>query len=76
MGEDLTLFRAEFNGSLRIEAQPERLTSEAGAIATREVMERLGIIAWLGERIVDPRDPRLLTHSIAELLRTSLLLLT
>ena len=75
MGEDLKLFRAEFNGSLRIEARPERLTSEAGAVITREVIERLEITPWLVERIADPRDPDLVTHPMSELINTSLLLL-
>lgn len=75
MGEDLTRFRAEFNRSLRIEARPERLTSEAGAVLLREVLERLGITTWLVERLDDPRDPALVTHPLAELLHTSLLLL-
>ncbi len=75
MGEDLTLFRAEFNGSLRIEARSERLTSEAGAVVLREVLERLGLTDWLVERLDDPRDPDLVTHPLAELLHTALLLL-
>jgi hypothetical protein len=72
---DLTPFRADFNGSLRIEGRPERLTSETGAIVLREVMERVGIIEWLGEQLVDPRKPEFITHPLSELLRTSLLLL-
>ncbi|MGH8700236.1 MAG: IS1380 family transposase [Burkholderiales bacterium] len=75
MGEDLTLFPAEFNGSLRIEARPERLTSEAGAVITREVIERLKITPWLVERIADSRDPALITHPMSELVNTSLLML-
>lgn len=76
MGEgNLALFRAEFNRSLRIEARPERLTSEAGAVVLREVLERLGLIDWLVERLVDPRDPDLITHPLSELVTTSLLLL-
>ena len=75
MGEDLMLFPAEFNGSLRVEARPERLTSEAGAVILREVIERLGITPWLVERIEDPRDQELITHPMSELLNTSLLLL-
>jgi len=75
MGEDLTLFPATFNGSLRIEARPERLTSEAGAVITREVIERLEITPWLVERIADPRDPDLITHPMSELINTSLLML-
>jgi hypothetical protein len=71
-GEDLLGFGAEFNGSLRIESRPERLTAEVGAIALREVMERLDLIPWLTERLHDPRDPDLITHPLSELLRTSL----
>ena len=75
MGEDLTLFSAEFNGSLRIESRAERLTSEAGAVVLREVSERLDIVPWLVERLHDPRDPRLITHPLAELLHTWVLLI-
>ena len=75
MGEDLTPFWAEFNGSVRIESRAERLTSEAGAVVLREVMERLGIGPWMVERLRDPRDPRLITHPLAELLHTAVLLI-
>lgn len=76
MGEaNLSLFRAKFNQSLRIEARPERLTSDAGAVVLREVMERLGIVDWMTSRLVDRRDPELITHPLSELLRTSLVLL-
>ncbi len=75
MAQDLTPFRADFNGSLRIEGRPERLTSEAGAVVLREVMERVGIIPWLVEHLVDPRKPELVTHPLSEMMRTSLLLL-
>jgi hypothetical protein len=74
-GETRRLFTPEFNGSLQIEARPERLSSEAGAILQREVLERLGIIDWLVERLHDPRDPALITHPLSELLRTHILLL-
>jgi hypothetical protein len=75
LGEELTLFRAEFNGSLRVEARPERLTSEAGVVMLREVIERLGITRWLMERLEDPRHPELITHPMSELITTSLLML-
>ena len=56
MGEaNLSLFRAEFNQSLRIEARPERLTADAGAVVLREVMERLGI----GPEVCLARNPKL-----------------
>lgn len=75
MGEEVTPFSAEFNGSLRIEARAERLTSDAGAVILREVSERLGIVPWLVERLHDPRNPRLITHPLAELLHTWVLLI-
>jgi hypothetical protein len=76
MGEaNLSLFRAEFNQSLRIEARPERLTADAGAVVLREVMERLGIVEWMTSRLVDRRDPELITLPLSELVRTSLVLL-
>lgn len=75
MGEDLTPFWAEFNGSLRMEARAERLTSEAGAVVLREVAERLGIVPWMVERVHDPRNPKLITHPLAELLRTAIVLI-
>ncbi len=69
------LFAAGFNGSIRVEGRPERLTAEAGALLLRETMERLGIIRWLTDRLEDPRKPELVTHPLDELLRTNLLLL-
>ena len=38
MGETLPLFASSFNASLFVEARPERLTGDAGAILVREVM--------------------------------------
>ena len=64
-----------FNGSVRIEGRADRLTSDAGVLALRELDERLGISAWVAERVVDPRNPALITHPIAELLRARLYLM-
>lgn len=75
MGEELPLFGMEFNGSVRLEARAERLTSDAGAVLLREALERLGIAQWLAKRLVDVRKPELITHPLDELLKTSLLLL-
>jgi len=74
MGEELTLFRAEFNRSLRIESRKERLSGDAGAILLREVMERLGLEAWLEDRLVDPRNTLMVTHPQIELINTAVLL--
>lgn len=76
MGEtNRTLFPLDFNRSLRIEARPERLTSEAGAVLLREAIERLGVTRRLAKRLVDSRNQDLITHPLAELLNTLLLLL-
>jgi len=70
MGDGRRAMIPSFNGSIRIEGRPERLTGDAGAILTRETLDRLGIVAWLGERLEDPRNPALITHPFAELVRT------
>lgn len=75
MGEEIALFGAEFNRSVRIEGRPERLTADAGAVLMREITERLGIVAWMGKRLIDRRDQDLITHPLSELVRTWLLLL-
>ncbi len=64
-----------FNKSLRIESRDERLSSDAGAATSREILERSGIINAATKRIKDERDPVKIKHSMAELLRTALLLL-
>jgi hypothetical protein len=69
------LFRPRFNGSVAVEARPERLTTDPGALIVREVLDRLKVVEFLEERIEDPRDAELITHPMAELLRMSLILL-
>jgi hypothetical protein len=63
-----------FNGSLRVETRPERLTSEAGGLIQREIIERTGIMPWLTERLQDPREPTLITHPLGELICTACIL--
>jgi hypothetical protein len=75
MGEDQgTLFSPEYNRSIQVEARPERLSSDAGALLVRELMERLGYSALFRKHLSDPRDSSLVTHPFQELLRTVLLL--
>jgi hypothetical protein len=69
------LFRPTFNRSIRIETRQERLTTDPGAVLLREIMERLGIVGWLANRITDPRRPELVVHPTRKLLRTAILLL-
>src|SRR5215204_2384692 len=73
-GETLPPFATSFTASLSIEARPERLTGDAGAVLVREVIERTGIIAWMTARLHGPRQPHLVTYPLAELLRTMLVL--
>jgi len=47
LGAQYSFEGPEFNRSIRIEAWPERLSSDAGALMLREVTERLGLLAWL-----------------------------
>lgn len=75
MGECEGVLVPSFNGSIRIEGRPERLTENPGAILLRETAERLGIIDWLDQRLDDPRNPLLITHPLSELLRCELFLL-
>ena len=73
--EQSTTLTTTFNGSLRIGGRGERLTADSGVIALRELDERLGFSDWLAGQIIDPRDPRLITHPLVELLRARLYLM-
>lgn len=75
MGEAYSGPVPQFNSSVRIEARPERLSSDGGAVLLREVAERTGILDWLDARLSDGRNPELLTHPQRELLATTLLLM-
>jgi Transposase DDE domain group 1 len=70
-----TLFSLQFNRSVEVEARPERLSGDAGALLLREVWSRLGMDGFFGDRLFDPRNPLLITHPQSELLRTQVLLL-
>jgi len=74
MGESYTMSIPGFNGSVRIESRPEKLTSEAGALPLREALNRLGMLGWLNARLDDPRNPKMITHPFIELVTTSLVL--
>jgi hypothetical protein len=69
-----TLFTPEFNGSVKIEARPERLTSEGGAILLREIIQRLKITEDLARELDDTRNPEIITHELEELLNTIMIL--
>ena len=75
MGETVSLFTTSFNRSLSVEARPEHLTGDAGAVVLREILEHSGLVERLAAKLTDPRDPKLVTHPFADLLRTSLVLI-
>lgn len=75
MGEVYSGSAPLFNASIRVEARPERLSSDGGALLLREYAERTGILDWLAANLEDDRDPYLITHKEQELVATSLLLM-
>ncbi|WP_375260830.1 IS1380 family transposase [Palleronia sp.] len=74
MGETLQPVMPQFNRSLRIESRSDRLTGDPGAVMLREVMECSRIVPWMTERLKDPRSKVDVTHDLASLIRTSVLL--
>ena len=74
MGETLQPVTTGFNRALRVEGRPDRLTGDPGAVLLREILERSGIVAWMTGRLTDPRSQADVTHELASLIRTSLLL--
>ena len=74
MGEQYQFEGPGFNRSIRIEARGERQSSDSGALAVREVLEKLKLSEWLKRRLDDPRQADLVTHPTLELLNTYLLL--
>jgi hypothetical protein len=60
--------------SLRVESRADRLTGDPGAVLLREVLERSGIVSWMTERLSDPRSKVDVTHDLASLIRTCVLL--
>jgi len=75
MGETLPLFKTTFNRAVEVESRREHLSGEAGAVIQRELMDRLGIIDWMAERLEDRRDPTRIIYPLADLIRIHLLLM-
>ena len=74
MGETLSPVATGFNRSLRVACRPDRLTGDPGAVLLREVLERSGIISWITARLKDTRRQIDVTHDLASLIRTAVLL--
>lgn len=76
MGEEQgTLFSPDFNRSIQVEARADRLSSDAGVLLMRELMDRLGYPGLLVKHLRDPRERHRVTHPFVELVRTAILLL-
>ena len=73
MGETVSMFSPSFNGSVKVEARPERTSSDGGAVLLREGLERSGVMNWLGGVLEDPRNPNLTVHSLTSQLRSVVL---
>ena len=67
-------FIPSFNRSLRVESRAARLTGDPGAVLLREVLKRSGIVSWMTARLSDPRSRLGVTHDLASLIRTCVLL--
>ena len=63
-----------YNKSIRVETRREKLTGDAGALLSREVLECSGVIPVLAKKLGDPRVPGKIKHSIENLLRAVFLL--
>ena len=75
MGEaQCSLFSLDFNRSVHIEARPECLSADTGALLLRELMDRLGFDALVERHLQDLRDPDRVTHALVELFRTAVLM--
>jgi hypothetical protein len=75
MGESqCSLFQPDFNRSVCVEARPQRLSADAGALLLRELLERSGLSRLLEQELLDRRAPERITHPLSDLLRTHLLL--
>jgi hypothetical protein len=63
-----------FGGCERIvrEASGAQLTRDAGLLPLRALDERLGLSQAFADALNDPRDPELLEHTVAEMLRQHL----
>jgi len=74
MGETLLPVTMGFDRSLRIESRVYKLTGDPGAVRLREIVEQSGIVDWMTSRLTDPRSQVDVTHDLASLIRTGVLL--
>ena len=73
MGERLSPWIPSCNGSIRVELDGQRTTSDSGALLLREALDNSGVIDALEDNLVDRRDPDRVRHSLASQVRTVVL---
>ncbi len=73
MGESVSPWTPSCNGSIRVELDGQRATSDSGALLLREALDNSGVIDALEDNLVDRRDPQRVRHSLASQLRTVVL---
>ena len=64
-------FQLSFNGSLKVDFQGSRVTSNGGLILVRELDERLGFSELIGQHLIDLRRGKNTQLPMADLLRQS-----
>ena len=73
MGESISPWIPTCNGSIRVELDGQRTTSDSGALLLREALDNSGVIEALEDNLVDLRNPLRIHHSLASQLRTLVL---
>jgi hypothetical protein len=53
-----------------VEVSPRQLSSDAGLLPVRQFDQRIGLTAGFAEALNDTRDPRLIEHSVVEMVRS------
>ena len=72
MGESLSPWIPSCNGSIRVELDGQRTTSDSGALLLREALDSSGVIEALDDNLVE-RHPLRIRHSLASQIRTLVL---
>ena len=73
MGETISTWKPTCNSSVSVQISNRQTSSDGGALLLREVLDRSGVIEWLDQQLIDPRDPSRVMHSLSSQLRTLLI---
>ncbi len=73
MGESVSPWIPSCNGSIRVELDGQRTTSDSGALLLREALDNSGVIDAPEDNLVDQRNPLRIRHSLASQVRTVVL---